>query len=572
MIKKKALAVAMAVSSLSLGIVGVAAGTSGASGGVSNATTLTEETNVGVTFTDNFNPYNSNSVSNQMALESLTYEPLIEFDSLKAGVQYPWLATSEVFSNGGMTVTFTIRSGAKWSDGQAVTPADVAYTFNLINSNPSMNTLGLPTLSQPAAVSGNKVVLTYSTPQYSNQVAIGSALVLPQHIWSKFSNPAAQVITNPIGDGPYTLKSYSSQVIKFQASKTFWGGTPAATYVNIPAIASNQAATEALAAHTLDWAGNDIPNIQSTYVSLDPAHNKYDYAAGSTVTLWFNVSSKAPDAANSCLTDAAFRKAVSEALDRGQLSTLGETGYEPPATSSSGLMPSQASYEGSFKNDLQSSSASKATVDATLTAGGFTLNSSGNPVVGGAAVAATGLASGTTCGNFNIEDPSAYSDYASDAQLIATSLTNVGIKATADPVATSTWYSDISAGTFDSMVHWGNGGTNPYTQFQNWLDDSSKAAGSANYGGYQNAAAQTDLANLASSAVGSAKFQAAVTALSTIMSTEVPEAPILYGADWDVYSTARFTGWVDQAHPYIYPGPGNADTLAYVLMQLKKVK
>ena len=122
------------------------------------------------------------------------------------------------------------------------------------------------------------------------------------------------------------------------------------------------------------------------------------------------------------------------------------------------------------------------------------------------------------------------------------------------------------------MVHWGNGGTNPYTQFQNWLDDSSKAAGSANYGGYQNAAAQTDLANLASSAVGSAKFQAAVTALSTIMSTEVPEAPILYGADWDVYSTARFTGWVDQAHPYIYPGPGNADTLAYVLMQLKKVK
>jgi len=572
MIKKKALAVAMAVSSLSLGIVGVAAGTSGASGGVANATTLTEETNVGVTFTDNFNPYNSNSVSNQMTLESLTYEPLIEFDSLKAGVQYPWLATSEVFSNGGMTVTFTIRSGAKWSDGQAVTPADVAYTFNLINSNPSMNTLGLPTLSQPASVSGNKVVLTYSTPQYSNQVAIGSALVLPQHIWSKFSNPANQVITNPIGDGPYTLKSYSSQVIKFQASKTFWGGTPVATYVDVPAIASNQAATEALAAHTLDWAGNDIPNIQSTYVALDPAHNKYDYAAGSTVTLWFNVSSKAPDAANSCLTDDAFRKAVSEALDRSQLSTLGETGYEPAATSSSGLMPSQASYEGSFKNDLQATSASKSTVDATLTAGGFTLNSSGNPVVGGAAAAATGLASGTVCGNFNIEDPSAYSDYASDAQLIATSLNNDGIKATADPVATSTWYSDIAAGTFDSMVHWGNGGTNPYTQFQNWLDDSSKAAGSANYGGYQNAAAQTDLANLASSAVGTAKFQAAVTALSTIMSTEVPEAPILYGADWDVYSTARFTGWVDQSNPYIYPGPGNPDTLAYVLMKLKLAK
>jgi peptide/nickel transport system substrate-binding protein len=572
MIKKKALAVAMAVSSISLGIVAVAAGTSGASGGIANATTLTEETDVGVTFTDNFNPYNTNSVSNTMSLESLTYEPLIEFDSLKAGVQYPWLATSEVFSNGGKTVTFAIRSGAKWSDGQAVTPADVAYTFNLINSNPSMNTLGLPALSQPASVSGNNVVLTYITPQYANQVAIGSMLTLPEHIWSKFSNPAQQVITNPIGDGPYTLKSYNSQVIKFQASKTFWGGTPAVTYVDVPAIASNQAASEALAAHTLDWAGNDIPNINSTYVSLDPTHNKYYYAPGSTVTLWFNVGSKAPDAKNSCLTDAVFRKAVSEAMDRSQLSTLGETGYEPPATSSSGLMPSQAAYEGSFKNDLSATSASKSTVDATLSAGGFTFNSAGNPVVGGAAAAATGLASGTVCGNFQIEDPAAFSDYASDAQLIATSLGNDGILATADPVNTSTWFSDIAAGTFDSAVHWGNGGTNPYTQFQNWLDSSGTANGSADYGSFVNSSAASALSQLAASPVGSANFQAAVTALSTIMSTDVPEAPILYGADWDVYSTARFTGWVTESNPYIYPGPGNPDTLAYVLMKLKPVK
>lgn len=564
---KKAFAALLTVSCMSLGIIGVSAGTSGA---VANPTVLTEETNVGVTFTDNFNPVNSNSVGTEMAINSLVYEPLMEFDTLKAGVSYPWLATAETFSNGGKTVTFTIRSNAKWSDGQAVTPADVAYTFNLINGTPSINIGGLPVMSQPASVSGSKVVLNYSTAQYANQVALGSTMILPEHIWSKFSNPASQVITKPVGDGPYTLKSYSSQVIKYAASKTFWGGTPAATEVDIPYIASNQAATQALAAHTLDWAGNDIPNIQATYLSLDTAHNKYYYAPGSTVTLWFNVGKKAPDAATSCLADPVFRKAVSFAMNRSTLSTVGETGYEAPATSSSGLMPSQAAYQGTFKNDLPATGDSKTQIQAMLTAGGYTFNSAGFATVGGAAVAATGLASGTVC-KFNIEDPSAYSDYASDANLIATSLTNDGIQASADLVDTGAWYGDISAGTFDSMVHWGSGGTNPYTQFQNWLDDTGTATGSADYGSYQNAAAQTDLASLASSAVGSAAFQTAVTALSTIMSTQVPEAPILYGADWDVYSTARFTGWVDSSNPYAYPGPGNI-SLPLILMHLKKNK
>jgi len=55
---------------------------------------LTLENNTGVTFTDNFNPLDSGSFATQMSVRSLIYEPLFEFDSLKAGVSYPWLATA----------------------------------------------------------------------------------------------------------------------------------------------------------------------------------------------------------------------------------------------------------------------------------------------------------------------------------------------------------------------------------------------------------------------------------------------------------------------------------------------
>ena len=114
---------------------------------------------------------------------SLIYEPLFEFDSLKAGVSYPWLATKYAWSNGGKTLTFTISTGVKWSDGTAFGPADVAATFNLVNTNAAANVFGLPALSSPATVSGDTVVLNYAQAEYSNIVAIaGTQLMLPANL------------------------------------------------------------------------------------------------------------------------------------------------------------------------------------------------------------------------------------------------------------------------------------------------------------------------------------------------------------------------------------------------------
>ena len=58
--------------------------------------------------------------------------------------------------------------------------------------------------------------------------------------------------------------------------------------------------------------------------------------------------------------------------------------------------------------------------------------------------------------------------------------------------------------------------------------------------------------------------------LEKIMSTDVPYAPLLYGADWNVYSSAKYTGWPNQSHPYMNPSPSDPQ-MAYILMQLKPV-
>ena len=65
-------------------------------------------------------------------MQSMTYEPLLVFNIMQpTQAPIPGLATSYAWSNGGKTLTFTIRSGVKCSDGTPITASDVAFTFNL---------------------------------------------------------------------------------------------------------------------------------------------------------------------------------------------------------------------------------------------------------------------------------------------------------------------------------------------------------------------------------------------------------------------------------------------------------
>ena len=147
---------------------------------------------------------------------------------------------------------------------------------------------------------------------------------------------------------------------------------------------------------------------------------------------------------------------------------------------------------------------------------------------------------------------------------MSSELKSEGIDATVDGVEASQWYTDSADGHFDSIEHWGNGGTDPYTQFDNWLDYKNSAAigktADADYGRYHNASVQSLLAKLsATNPATTAAVKAATLPLEKIEATTLPVVPLLYGADWDEYSTANFTGFVTAANPYTDPSPSDPD-------------
>src|SRR5260370_30632951 len=89
---------------------------------------LIAEPTTGVTFSEDFNPYDGNSVASSMGTRSMVNEPLIEFDQLDATAAgtHPWLALSYAFQAGGKDLQVTLRQGVKLSDGSAFRPPDLA--------------------------------------------------------------------------------------------------------------------------------------------------------------------------------------------------------------------------------------------------------------------------------------------------------------------------------------------------------------------------------------------------------------------------------------------------------------
>jgi peptide/nickel transport system substrate-binding protein len=546
--------------------LGVAACSSSSHGGSSSSsasgktTSITEEAVTGVTFTKNFNPFDVNSFASQVDTKSLLYEPLFEFDALKPGTIHPELGTKYAWSNNGKTLTVNLRTGVKFSDGTPFTSADAAFTFNTIKNNAAANYSGLPTITSVSAPDASTLVLNFQAAQYANIFSIlGNTFMVPQHTFSKLSNIATAAVTDPVGTGPYVLKSFTTQQVTFTANPKWWGGKPSVTQVNIPYYSGNQAATTALAAGQLDWAGNEIPNLKQLYTSKDPTNNHYWFPGGNTVTLWVNGAKGGP------LADAKVRQAISAGINRQELSAKGEYGYEAPATSSSGLiLPAQQQFlDPKLANDI-SATANASKVSSILTADGYKKDSKGIWAKNGQEI------------SFAVEDPTAFTDYFADAQLIAGQLKAVGINATVDGVAAPSWFTDVQDGNFQTAVHWGGGagGTSdpyPFGQYQYWMDNTLTAklgaSAASNYGRYSNDQAQSAITAFENTNVASAQ-QTQLDTLENLESTELPTIPLMYGADWNEYSTARITGWATQSDPYMDPAPDDPE-VGYILTHLK---
>jgi peptide/nickel transport system substrate-binding protein len=528
------------------------AGTSGGSSGGGKSTTLTVNNNEGEPLTDNFNPLVPTSTLDVYGSWSMIYEPLVQYDPQRPGVTYPWLATSWSWSNGNKTLTFNLRNGVTWSDGQPFTSADVVYTFDLMKRVPAVNVFGLQ-FASIVANSKSQVTMTFAQSATTDFYYIAETTpIIPQHIWSHVSNPTTYTDTNPIGTGPYVLKHFTPQDFLLTKNLHYWQhGVPKIT--NLDYVAGTATAlTNMTNNEQLDWSSGGAPGAQKWQQS-NPVNHYWFPGAG--------VVSLEPNLSRWPLNDVAVRKAISLAINRTVVGVRGEFGYETPVTSATGMLPSQQNYV------APQYSAAKLTYDPTaarsvLTKAGYTLGPGGIFEKGGKKLAIT------------IEDPSGFVDYMTDCQLIDSELKQVGIAVTCDGVSTNAWGSDVASGNFQSTIRWSDyGNGDPYYLYNGWLNSTlyGPKGGNAsdNFERWSSPATQQAL-NTYVSTTSSADRSAALATLEGVLVNQVPVIPLFDAADWGTYLTKNATGWASPQNPYADDSPG-ASYAEVVALHLRPV-
>jgi peptide/nickel transport system substrate-binding protein len=506
------------------------------------------------TITDDFNPYIATGAAYGMGATGLIYEPLIEFDLAAPPKYYPWLATSYHWTNAGKSIVFTIRQGVKWNNGTAFTPADVAFTYNLMKKNPAINTAGLAITNVSTA--GDKVTISFSSPQYTNLQQIAGVGIVPASVWSTAGSPATFTDPTPVGTGPYMLESggFTPQGFTLVKNPDYWQKVSVQS-VFFPVYTSNTGATDALFAGQIDWTGNFIPGLQKNFVDKAPAYHHYWEAPGSTNSFFPNLN-KWPT------NQLPVRQAISLAVNRTVIATEGEAGLENPVLSSTGLtLPTFAAWSGPVKSLNNSATAQASAAKAVLTKAGYTMGKGGWFQKGGKTVAVT------------LISPSAYTDYAEVGSIAAGELRAAGIDATFDGLTVSAWNEDVADGDFSISEHWANNGLTPYNMYDGWLN-SALATGSSATGDYErlnNPAIDKELANLAGAAT-LGEQTAALAPIAKYVAANLPVIPVTTASEWFEYNSDHFIGWPTQQNPYetgqpsgTNNGPGSGTDLVVIL-------
>ncbi len=530
----------------------------GGGGGTAASGVLTIDNESGGNWTCNFSPFNLADYG--FSLGNI-YEPLVFVNALQNEKTTPWLATSYAWSNGNKTLTFTIRNGVKFTNGDPLTAADVVYTFDLLKANKTLDLNAVwSVLSSVTQKGADQVVVQFKAPAVTYFYYIADQIgIVDQKVWSKVSNPSKYPDANPIGTGPYTVsaKTCTPQNISYKANPHYWQkGLPRIATINYPAFLTNDTANTFLANGNAQWGSQFIPSIEK-FLAGQPSI-KWWFPAIANVSMFINLT-------NPILKNVAVRQAMAYAIDRKKASVIGEFGYEPPSNQAGIVTPTFSTWldtaqAAAFGNNY---AYNPAKAIKTLEAAGFKRGSDGIFAKGGQKL------------SFTIINNGGFSDWVNAVNVIVANLKAVGIQVTPQDLSQTTYQSKLYAGQFQLGYGSESGGPNPYFELRQWLYSANSApigtpAGS-NFERYSNKATDA-LINSFPLTTNPATQHQIVSALQKVMLTEVPVIPVTESVDWFQYDTSKFTGWPTPSNPYAQPAAYNVPDWGQVMLHLVPVK
>ena len=260
---------------------------------------------------------------------------------------YPRLASElPEISEDGMTFTYHLKEGLKWSDGEPFTSADVMFTYNLMLDPDTGSTAAgrFADVEGAAEVTAGtaETATGFSTPDELTFVMkttkpnvgliglTGNIQIVPEHILADV--PRADMdtyeffTTSPtVGLGPYTFVEYAAdQYVHLKKNPEFREGEPSIDEIYLRPVTSD-VATAQLGTGEMDLVQISPADLE-TVEALDGIEVSSGPGAGFVRT---SVNEKKP-----YLQDVRLRQAMLYAIDRQQLIDEAFAGKAAPVNTS----------------------------------------------------------------------------------------------------------------------------------------------------------------------------------------------------------------------------------------------
>ena len=514
----------------------------------------------------NFNWFTP-GIKRQHGAHQAMWEPLFILN-YETGAIDPWLATGFTANDAQDAWTITLRDGVRWSDGEVFDADDVVFTVDMVLENADLTEREANAVrSQVAHVEKIddltvRFHLNAPNPRFVLETfavrIFSSFLIMPEHIWAG-EDPATFAFNPPIGTGPYTLTSISTNRAIWDRDDDWWGAQTG--FMDLPEprrliwlesggeenraqlVATNQMdAAHSITLGTFEALQFQNPNVIAWHAGLpyawpDPCARQLEI--NTTVDPW---------------EDPTMRRALAHIIDRTQIVNVAYEGTTAPSRSMfvqyGGMEPFIAAIE----------------------AAGYGLSPRADVAAGQALIEAAGW---TRSGNgfyerdeerlsADIHVNSASTEYTRTIDLVVEQLRRAGIDARAVPVENSVFWGEVlPLGTYTLSYSWLSCGSvnEPWASMTRYTNASiapigERAPGFNNTGRWNTeaTAAYTAIVDeMGGMPVGDPAIVGMVAEAYRYLDAEMPFVPLVQAAKLLAFNTTYWEGWPTAENNYNHP-------------------
>ncbi len=233
------------------------------------------------------------------------YDTLVKFKAGSASEIEPGLATSWDVDE--TTLSFTIREGVSFSNGDPLTPEDVVYSLKRVvalEKSPSWILTQFGVTEDSISSEGNKVYVemdkSYSPQLVMSCMAYISGVVNPNVTEANAEDGdmgGSYLNNNSAGSGPYILKEWTrNERVVLERNPNYWGKQPKIERIILIDIPESSSQLVQLKGGSIDLAWNleydQIPDVEETeglYTITSPLFKQIYFAMNATVSPLDNV-------------------------------------------------------------------------------------------------------------------------------------------------------------------------------------------------------------------------------------------------------------------------------------------